>query len=207
MAHENNRSFWQRAALFYNRAKRGDSAVYEEICDRIRPYLSGEKNVLELGCGTGLITHRLAPLVKYWEATDYSEAMIRQAKKQKYGPKLHFSVQDAMALPFAEGTFDTVVIVNAMHAIEKPEKALTEIRRVLSDDGFLIAPDYVQDGERRQSAKKLLASFTGLRTYSKWTAKEYIELMEQNGFELVERHRIGQGVREPVCFAVLKKTI
>jgi len=202
MASGDNKGFWQRAALFYNRAVRGDSAVYERICEKMKPYLKKEDDVLELACGTGLITHRLGEYVHFWEATDYSEAMIRQAKKEQYPETVHFSVQDATALPYASETFDTVVIANTLHIVPDPVKILQDIRRVIKKDGILLAPCFIrEDGINR---KMLLANLVGFKTYSKWNAEEYAAFLEKNGFEIVEKERIDNGTRYPVCFVAAK---
>lgn len=49
-----------------------------------------------------------------------------------------FSVQDATSLPYTSGTFDAVVISNALHIMPEPEKALKEIRRVLKSGDIQI---------------------------------------------------------------------
>ncbi len=202
MASENNRSFWQRAALFYNRAVKGDSAVYDKICTKMKPYLKKEDDILELACGTGLITHRLGESVHFWEATDYSEAMIRQAKKEKYPETVHFTVQDATALPYAAETFDAVVIANALHVVPDPVTILGETRRVMKKEGTLLAPCFVrEDGVTR---KMLLANLVGFKTYHKWNAKEYAAFLEENGFEIMEQERIENGSRYPVCFVAAR---
>lgn len=66
--------------------------------------------VLELACGTGQLTFSLAGEVKHWEATDFSECMIIEAKKHFAPISLSFSVQDATASPYTDDSFDTVVI-------------------------------------------------------------------------------------------------
>ena len=45
-------------------------------------------------------------------------------------------------LPYADKSFDVVIVSNALHIVPQPEKALAEIRRVLKDDGVLIAPTF-----------------------------------------------------------------
>lgn len=44
---------------------------------------------------------------------------------------LSFEVADAINLPYADGSFDVVIIANALHVMENPEQALSEINRVL----------------------------------------------------------------------------
>ena len=61
--------------------------------------------------------------------------MIAQAKLKPRGAGLHFSVQDATSLPYADETFDAVLIANALHIMPRPKKALAEIYRVLKPGG------------------------------------------------------------------------
>lgn len=106
-----NKSFWQRFAWAYSPIMEKSSArLYRDICDRIRPELNRQMNVLELACGTGQISFSLSGRVRLWEATDFSEAMIAEAKKKNTSRRLHFSVQDATELPYAPESFDAVVL-------------------------------------------------------------------------------------------------
>ncbi len=133
----NNKSFWQRAARFYGPVMNKTGArLYQDICDQIRPCLDRNMNVLELACGTGQLSFQLYSRVRLWEATDFSEAMFTEAKKKNQSVRLHFSVQDATLLPYATKSFDTVVIANALHIIPNPDKALSEIYRVLKPKGL-----------------------------------------------------------------------
>ena len=72
--------------------------------------------------------------------------MIAEAKRDNRSAKLHFSVQDMFRLPYVEESFDVVIVSNALHIVPQPEKALAEIRRVLKDDGVLIAPTFTHAG-------------------------------------------------------------
>ena len=49
-------------------------------------------------------------------------------------------------LPYAEESFEVVIVSNALHIVPQPEKALAEIRRVLKNDGVLIAPTFTHAG-------------------------------------------------------------
>ena len=51
---------------------------------------------------------------------------------------------DATALPYADDSFDAVLIANALHVMPEPEKALREIDRALRLGGILIAPNSVE---------------------------------------------------------------
>ena len=49
-------------------------------------------------------------------------------------------------LPYADKSFDVVIVSNALHIVPQPEKALQEIKRVLKEDGVLIAPTFTHAG-------------------------------------------------------------
>ena len=124
---------------------RKDRAAYDEMYELIRPVVR-HKTVLELATGTGLIAKHIVNAAAHIEATDASAEMIAEAKRDTRSAKLHFSVQDMFCLPYAEESFDVVIVSNALHIVPQPEKALQEIKRVLKDDGTLIAPTFTHAG-------------------------------------------------------------
>ena len=105
------------------------------------------KTVLELATGTGLIAKSIVNAAAHIEATDASVEMIAEAKRDNQSAKLHFSVQDMFRLPYADKSFDVVIVSNALHIVPQPEKALVEIQRVLKEDGVLIAPTLYPRGK------------------------------------------------------------
>ena len=135
------KNFWDKNAGRYDRFMRKDGAAYEEMYELIRPVVKA-KTVLELATGTGLIAKNIVNAAAHIEATDASAEMITEAKRDNQSAKLHFSVQDMFRLPYADKSFDVVIVSNALHIVPQPEKALAEIRRVLKDDGVLIAPTF-----------------------------------------------------------------
>ena len=139
---------------------------------------------MELACGTGLLSVRLAGSVKLLEATDFSEEMIRQAKAKAHSSRLHFSVQDATSLPYTLGTFDTVVIPNALHIMPEPEKALAEIKRVLRPGGILIAPTFTAAGSLSGRMRIRIMELSGFKVFHKWTLQGYLDFLKANGFEI-----------------------
>ena len=100
---DDNKQFWERFSRHYAGFMRRSQATYQQICKAMRPFLKRDMDVLELACGTGQLSVPLSPCVRSWEATDFSAEMIRQAKKQVYSSRLHFSVQDATKLPYGLG--------------------------------------------------------------------------------------------------------
>ena len=139
------KTFWDRNAGRYDRFMQKDCAAYEKMYELIRPVVKA-KTVLELATGTGLIAKNIVNAAAHIEATDASAEMIAEAKRDNRSAKLHFSVQDMFRLPYADKSFDVVIVSNALHIVPQPEKALQEIKRVLKDDGTLIAPTFTHAG-------------------------------------------------------------
>lgn len=192
---KDNKGFWDRWAKRYDLMMSGDGRTYAQIVDLMKRKLNREMAVLELACGTGLLSVRLAGSVKLLEATDFSEEMIRQAKAKAHSSRLHFSVQDATSLPYTPGTFDAVVISNALHIMPEPEKALAEIKRVLKPGGILIAPTFTAAGSLSGRMRIRIMELSRFKVFYKWTPQGYLDFLEENGFEIVRRKTFDGGLK------------
>lgn len=179
---KNNHNFWDKNAGRYNRFMRKDAAAYEQMYELLRPVVR-RKTVLELATGTGLIAKNIVNSAAHIEATDASSEMIAGAKRDNQSAKLYFSVQDMFHLPYADGSFDVIVVANALHIVPEPEKALSEIRRVLKDDGVLVAPTFTHaDNSFFGKVKAFFMKLAGFPLHSKWTSGEYLAFLRENGW-------------------------
>lgn len=177
---KNRRNFWDRTAKIYDRFMRRDAAAYDRMYALLRPVVR-DKTVLELAAGTGLIAKHIANAAEYIEVTDASEQMIRQAERENHAENLHFSVQDMFCLPYADAAFDVVIVSNALHIVPPPEKSLREIKRVLKDDGVLIAPTFTHaENSFPGKVKAFFMNLAGFPLHSKWTSEEYLKFLQQN---------------------------
>ena len=179
---QEHKNFWDKNAGRYDRFMRKDRAAYDEMYELIRPIVR-HKTVLELATGTGLIAKHIVNAAAHIEATDASAEMIAEAKRDNRSAKLYFSVQNMFCLPYAEESFDVVIVSNALHIVPQPEKALQEIKRVLKDDGTLIAPTFTHAGNSFSGrAKAFFMKLAGFPLHSKWTSEEYLRFLQQNGW-------------------------
>ena len=177
-----HKNFWDKNAGRYDRFMRKDRAAYDEMYELIRP-LVRHKTVLELATGTGLIARHIVNAAAYIEATDASAEMIAEAKRDTRSAKLHFSVQDMFRLPYANQSFNVVIVSNALHIVPQPEKALQEIKRVLKDDGVLIAPTFTHAGNSFSGmVRAFFMKLAGFPLHSRWTSEEYLTFLRQNGW-------------------------
>ena len=178
----NSQNFWDKNAGRYDHFMRKDAAAYEQLYELLRPVVR-QKTVLELATGTGLIAKHIVRYADHIEATDASQEMIEQAKQGVKSAKLYFSVQDMFHLPYADQSFDVVIVVNALHIVPESEKALSEIRRVLKDDGVLVAPTFTHaDNAFFGKVKAFFMRLAGFPLHSKWTSHEYLAFLRENGW-------------------------
>ena len=177
------KTFWDKNAGRYDRFMRRDRAAYKEMYALLRPVVKA-KTVLELATGTGLIAKHIVNAAAHIEATDASAEMIAEAKRDNRSAKLHFSVQDVFRLPYADKSFfDVVIVSNALHIVQQPEKALQEIKRVLKDDGVLIAPTFTHAGNSfTGKVRAFFMKLAGFPLHSRWTSAEYLRFLRQNGW-------------------------
>ena len=176
------KNFWDKNAGRYDRFMRKDRAAYDEMYELIRPEVKA-KTVLELATGTGLIAKNIVNAAAHIEATDASPEMIAEAKRDNRSAKLHFSVRDMFRLPYADKSFDVVIVSNALHIIPQPEKALAEIRRVLKNDGVLIAPTFTHGNSTLRGRLKLFfMKLVGFPLNSRWSSADYLTFLRQNGW-------------------------
>ena len=199
-----HKNFWDRNAGRYDRFMRKDREVYEKMYELIRPVVK-DKTVRELATGTGLIARHIIKAAAHIEATDASVEMIAEAKRDNQSAKLHFSVQDMFRLPYADKSFDVVIVSNALHIVPQPEKALAEIHRVLKDDGVLIAPTFTHAGNSFSGkVRAFFMKLAGFPLHRKWTSEEYLRFLRQNGWAV--RKSVVLKASFPLTYAECEKT-
>ena len=95
--------------------------------------------VLETAAGTGIVTRRLRdllPAAVHLTATDLSPEMLEFARiKFAAGEQVEFRPADAMALPFADGSFDVVACQFGVMFFPDKDKSYREVYRVLAPEG------------------------------------------------------------------------
>ena len=113
--------------------------------------------VLETGAGTGIVTRRLRDLLPATTrliATDLNPPMLDVARK-KFHPNepIEFQQADAMALPFADASFDAVVCQFSAQFFPDKEKSYSEAHRVLAPGGRYVFS--VWDGDYNRAPGRI----------------------------------------------------
>jgi trans-aconitate 2-methyltransferase len=145
---------------------------------------SGER-ILDLGCGTGHLTAKIADAGAVVTGMDSSPSMIAQARQNF--PSLRFVLADARDFRFEE-PFDAVFSNAALHWIHDAESVVKSIRAALRPGGRLVL-EMGAKGNIQQIRHAIETALTeaGHTPKSPWffpSAAEYCTLLEKQGFEI-----------------------
>lgn len=126
---------YDRAADVYDRTEKF-LATFEQ--GKLIPLLGDvlEKDILDVGAGTGRIAIPLARLGARVTALDVSSAMLKQLKRKQ--PGIDTFVADAECLPFPDASFDMVIGAFLIVHLKNPHFFFAEAYRVLKPGGRLL---------------------------------------------------------------------
>jgi SAM-dependent methyltransferase len=100
---------------------------------------------LDVGCGAGAVTSAVLEVGNPAEVqgVDPSEGFLTHARKRLDDARVRFTLGDARALPFSDGSFDAVVSGLVLNFVPEPAAAAAELARVAAPGGVVAA--YVWD--------------------------------------------------------------
>lgn len=142
-SHDANRQYYDAFAENYE-AERGDNSDqgYHDMLDElesgfVRRY-GTDKEVLEVGCGTGLVLQRLQTFARRAQGIDLSPGMLAKARERG----LDVQEGSATELPFEDDSFDVTCSFKVLAHIPAINIALSEMARVTRPGGVVIAEFY-----------------------------------------------------------------
>lgn len=160
----------------------------------------GTKELLDVGCGTGLELDNIFKRFANIKVTgiDLAESMLKELKRKHIDKNLTLICEDYFAVPFGKKCFDAAVSFQTLHHF-KPEKKIQIFQKLydsLRDGGCYIECDYIA---RTQEQEDLLFTECDRRRKrdnipedvfvhfdTPLTLEHEIDLMKQAGFEKVE---------------------
>ncbi|MEK7385346.1 MAG: class I SAM-dependent methyltransferase [candidate division NC10 bacterium] len=146
---------------------------------------------LDVGCGTGRNLPRYAAGIRVVALDPAWDSLQRARRRAPYVPLVQASVE---ALPFSDGTFDTVVSGLVFCSVGDPRRGLAEVKRVLRPDGRLRMLEHVR------SPRPWKARFQD-RVQPVWTRlsggchpnRDTERAVEASGFAIEEEGRRAKG--------------
>lgn len=140
---EATRAYYDEFAARYE-AKRGgrDPGGYHDLVDDLEMdflrRFAAERDVLEVGCGTGLLLERIARFARSAKGIDLSDGMLEKARARG----LDVTRGSATDLPFADASFDVACSFKVLPHVRDIHRALAEMTRVVRPGGSLVIELY-----------------------------------------------------------------
>lgn len=161
--------------------------------------LPREGPVLDCGCGTGLFSSFFSP--QDYTGVDLSVACVRAAGRRF--PERSFHAMDARSLEFKPASFKRCFVAGVFHHLDLPDsrQVLSELHRVLTDDGLLVV---WEDVPARQAWNLLgrAAHFLDRGRYIR-PAEEYRKTLEMF-FRIDKEYAMRSGVMDYAVFCCRK---
>ncbi len=134
-----NRAYYDDFAGWYERQRGyGYHQMLDDLeVELVRRYGHG-RDVLEVGCGTGLLLERIAGFAAHAVGADLSAGMLAHARARQ----LEVVQASASELPFADASFDVVCSFKVLAHVREIEHALAEMARVTRPGGWVLAEFY-----------------------------------------------------------------
>lgn len=167
--------------------------------------------VLDLAAGTGTSSVEYAADGAQVVACDFSTGMVAEGKARH--PEIEFVAGDAMALPFADASFDVVTISYGLRNVQDTVRALSEMRRVTRPGGRIVIAEFSQPvwrpfrelyrfylGTALPAAGRLVSSNTEAYSYLgesivDWADQERLaSLMQEAGWRGVGYKNLSGGI-------------
>lgn len=199
--------FWDKVAKFYDLFEKVyNGRVYKKLGVVAARSVEKTDTVLECACGTGMITRAVAEKCGALTATDFSEEMLKRARKKcKKLSNVEFKTADILKLPFEDGEFDKVIAGNVIHLVDDAVGAVRELERVCKTGGKLIILTYVnmiKNGKTGFFVSKIDKAGASMKRH--FTYDSYKKFFNGAGYGAVEFSLIDG--KMPCAVAVITKT-
>lgn len=160
-----------------------------EYLNYLKSYLNNTDILLDAACGTGTLAIELSKNVKRIYATDLSQKMIetseKKIKKNQIG-NIITQKQNIYDIRFDDDTFDVAIAANIIHLLDKRQRALDELQRVVKKDGLIIIPTYtIEEKSLFEKIKLRIIKTIGFESNS-WTEKEYISTLNEHNLDIID---------------------
>lgn len=198
--------FWDKVAGLYDIFENlYNGEVNGRLVIAVSNMIKSNEKVLECACGTGMISKGIGSRCKELIATDFSDGMLRQAKKNcSHMDNVEVRKANIMKLDYKAGAFDKVVAGNVIHLLDEPYKALDELLRTCKTGGKVIIPTYINNENREKPSIfiQLLKKF-GADFKKQFDFESYKEFFREAGYTNIE-YTLIEG-KMPCAIAVITK--
>lgn len=184
--------FWNLIASKYAASPIPDRPAYETKIQKIKTFLTKEKVVLDIGCGTGTQCDDIADKVKHVTGIDISRKLLAIAEKRKAKRKLdniEFLKTSLFDEHFQPGSFDVVMAFHVLHFFEDIDAVFMRIHDLLKPDGMFISETACLGEKNKLMGKALrVAGHLGfLPLINLLTTRQLEQALVKAGFCIVDK--------------------
>jgi ubiquinone/menaquinone biosynthesis C-methylase UbiE len=206
-----NRAYYDAFSDGYE-AHRGenDPGGYHDMLDMlesdfVRRFGAG-RDVLEVGCGTGLVLQRIARFAKSVKGVDLSPGMLAKARQRG----LNVFEASATALPFPDASFDVTCSFKVLAHIPEIDVAMREMLRVTRPGGTVVAEFYNPFSirglvKRLGPAGAIAANTTEQQVYTRFDSPSAVRRILPDGCEIIASR--GVRIATPTAKLMRVKTL
>jgi len=184
-----DKGFWNFCVFMYDFWHNLELKSYKHIANCISEDIQGNERILEIACGTGILTQEITRRYSYldYTAIDYAQNMIDICERKKIAAT--FELGDATKLSYPDSNFDKIIIANALHIMSDPVSVMKEAKRCLKDDGIIYAPNFLTPSTFKEKMILDIIRKFGYNVHNEFTIDKFISFLLQNGL-IVNRQEI-----------------
>ncbi|MBU0467661.1 MAG: class I SAM-dependent methyltransferase [Candidatus Omnitrophica bacterium] len=178
---KDNNAFWKMRSEHYNELQWAKNNKY--LYEFIKAGRFNKKDiVLDVGTGTGIIAHSVAPLVNEVIGMDISQDMLEHSN---WKGNLYFIRRDILESTFADGIFDKITCRLVFHHIMRNrQKAMDNCYRGLKKGGMMVLSEGVPPSKRVR--KQYVDIFKLKENRVTFYEEDLVGLMKDSGFKNIK---------------------
>ena len=166
--------------------------------------------VLEVGVGAGANFLFYKPeQIERLEAVEPDATMLAYAREQATQARIPITLSQASveALPFADATFDSVVITLVLCSVQHPAKSMQEIHRVLKPGGSLLLCEHVRsEGPFNARLQDMMVPLTVRISGNCHWNRDTEQTVREAGFSPVDLRYLGRRALQPILILHAQRT-
>jgi len=200
--------FWDKRSKEYDRQEEKYEQDYNKVIENTKKFLNINDIALDYGCGTGIVTNKIADNVKEIHGIDISSKMIVVAKRkaeERNIQNITYLQSTIFDDRYKKESFNVILAFNILHLLEDTQKVMQRINELLKPGGLFISATACM-GEKKTFIGILLFLLNKLRIipYTKFLKFSELEGLIANGnFQIIKTEDLHD--TPPNYFVVAKK--
>lgn len=202
------KSFWDKMAKSYDAStEKHFNDANSRVINYTKGYCRESDDLLDLGCGTGMIIIDLADYVNKITAVDSSSEMIKAAKQKTINKgiaNINFEIDNITEFGFIKEKYDIITAFNLLLYLTEPEVVLKKIYDSLPSGGYFISvTDCMGEKTILKGIMKFVSALGFIPKMNYFTRITLESIIKSAGFQIVFSENVHEGI--PNHYIVARK--